>query len=163
MSRNTRKPPIVAELARVQAGIPKSGDFGYRSRRLSVGLLVSLSPCLLVCLLVGCGGERLYDVSGTVTWKGKPVPKGLVFFDPDAAKGATGGQGFANIQDGKFTTTVDGRGVRGGPHRIRILGYDGKPSEELPFGQPLFDEHEESRDLPKADTQLAFDLPGKRK
>jgi hypothetical protein len=122
-----------------------------------------LAAAVLAGLAAGCGGERLYDVSGTVTWKGKPVPKGLVFFDPDVSKGAAGGQGFANIQDGKFTTAVDGRGVGGGAHVIRILGYDGRPSDEFPFGRPLFDEHQESRDLPKADSELAIALPAKKR
>jgi hypothetical protein len=130
-------------------------------RVFPVGLLALAA---LTVLSAGCGGgERLYDVSGTVTWKGKPVPVGLVFFDPDASKGTTGRQGFANIKAGKFTTAVDGRGVAGGAHIIRVLGYDGKPSDELPFGRPLFDEHQENRDLPKANSELAFDLPAKKK
>lgn len=127
------------------------------------GFRAGLLAAALAVLLAGCGGERLYDMSGTVTWKGKPIPKGLVFFDPDATQGTTGGQGFANIEDGKFTTAVDGRGVRGGAHFIRILGYDGKPSDELPFGRPLFDEHQEKRDLPKANAELAFDLSARKK
>ena len=64
-------------------------------------------------LVAGCAKseERLYTVSGTVTFNGKPVPMGLVFFDPDTSKGNSGRQGFANIQGGKFTTA---QGVRGG-------------------------------------------------
>lgn len=130
--------------------------------RVSKGFLTAgLAAALLAA--VGCGSEeRLYDVSGTVTFKGQPVPKGLVFFDPDAAKGTSGGQGFANIKDGKFTTAREGRGVRGGSYFVRVLGYDGKAANELPFGNPLFDEHQEQRELPKAPSELTFDLPVKR-
>jgi len=90
----------VAELVRVQAGNPKSGDFGYRTRSLCVRLLVSLSPCLLVCrllvslspcllvcLLAGCGGPRVVPVSGTATVDGKPLAGFVLTFTPDAEKG----------------------------------------------------------------------------
>lgn len=122
------------------------------------------APALLVGLLAGCGNsERLYDVAGTVSWNGKPVPAGLVFLDPDAAKGGTGRQGFANIKDGKFTTAVDGRGIAGGMYVIRVLGYDGKARDELPFGMPLFDEHQEARELPAANSELTLAVPTKKK
>lgn len=119
---------------------------------------------LLSCLLLGCGSsERLYDVTGTVTWNGKPVPMGLIFLDPDASKGATGRQGFANIKDGKFTTAVEGRGIAGGMYVVRVLGYDGKPRDELPFGAPLFEEHLEFRELPAANSELSLTIPAKKK
>jgi hypothetical protein len=111
----------------------------------------------------GCGGERLYDVSGTVSYNGTPVPTGLVFFDPDPTQDPGGTQGFAEVHDGKFNTAVGGRGVRGGHYTVRILGYDGKASNELPKGHPLFSEHQEKRELPQANSELTFDLPGSKK
>ena len=94
---------------------------------------------------------------------GKPIPAGNVFFDPDPTKGGTGTQGFANIHNGKYTTAVNGRGVRGGAYNVRILGYDGKSANEAPLGQPLFNEYEEKRDLPAADSEVNFDIPKRRK
>jgi hypothetical protein len=117
-----------------------------------------------VAAAVGCGGpeDRLYNVSGTVTHNGRPVPKGLIFFDPDTAKGASGTQGFANIRDGKYTTADKGRGVRGGgPYHVRVSGFDGKEANEAPFGQPLFPEHTLTKDLPPADTELNVDVKKK--
>jgi hypothetical protein len=122
--------------------------------------------CFSVAALAvaGCAdGEKTYDVTGTVTHDGKPVAKGLIFFDPDATKKATGPQGFANITDGKFTTADKGKGVRGGAYTIRINGFDGKEAPEAPFGQALFPEHTESRELPKANTELKIDVPVKKK
>jgi hypothetical protein len=115
-------------------------------------------------LVAGCAKseEKLYVVSGTVTFNGKPVPMGLVFFDPDTSKGNSGLQGFANIQGGKFTT-VKGQGVRGGAYSIRVLGYDGKSGNDLPMGHPLFNEYEVKKELPQADSELNLDIPAKRR
>ena len=123
----------------------------------------ALCFALAVLAVAGCdSGEKTYDVTGTVTHDGKPVTKGLIFFDPDATKKATGPQGFANIKDGKFTTAENGRGVRGGPYTIRINGFDGKEAPEAPFGQALFPEYTESRELPKANTEVKIDVPKKK-
>jgi hypothetical protein len=123
-----------------------------------VGFLLAL----LVC--IGCMGEdKLYNVSGTLTPEGKPIPKGLIFFDPDSTKGTTGTQGFANIKDGKFDTADQGKGIRGGSYVIRISGFDGKEANEAPFGQALFPEYQEKRDLPKENSKLDIDVPGKKK
>lgn len=117
-----------------------------------------------VALAAGCDGEEtLYDVCGTVTFDGKPIPKGLIFFDPDAAKGGSGMQGFANIVDGKFDTAREGKGVRGGAYVIRVNGYDGKEAAEAPFGQYLFPEHEEKRDLPAKNSELTIEVKKKPK
>jgi hypothetical protein len=119
---------------------------------------------LAMLVLVGCKAEdKLYDVSGMLTHAGKPIPKGLIFFDPDSAKGTTGTQGFANIKDGKFDTADHGKGIRGGAYVIRVSGFDGKEANEAPFGQTLFPEYQEKRELPKANSKLDIDVPGKKK
>ena len=118
---------------------------------------------LFLALAAGCGqGEKLYDVSGTATYDGKPIPAGIIYFDPDPMKGGTGTQGFASIIDGKYTTAVNGRGIRGGPYAVRITGYDGKAANEAPLGRPLFDEYELKKDLPAADSELNLDIPKKK-
>jgi hypothetical protein len=128
-----------------------------RSLRLGI---VFCGPAVLA--LVGCRAEdKRYDVSGTVTYAGKPIPKGLIFFDPDASKGMAGTQGFANIRDGKFDTAKHGKGIRGGPYVVRVSGFDGKEASEAPFGQPLFPEYQEKRDLPAANSTLDIDVPRK--
>ena len=118
---------------------------------------------VLLAVAAGCGeGERLYDVSGRVTSNGRPVPAGIIYFDPDPMKGGSGPQGFASIKDGKYTTAVEGRGVRGGSYIIRVTGYDGKTANEAPLGKPLFDEHEVRKDLPAANSELDFAIPSKK-
>src|SRR5204862_378695 len=63
---------------------------------------------------VGCGESRV-EVSGEVTFDGKPVPAGRIYFNPDFTKGNDGPQGYADIKDGKFDTRNKGKGACGGP------------------------------------------------
>jgi hypothetical protein len=112
-------------------------------------------------LLAGCGGgEQLHDVSGTITFEGKPIPKGLIFFDPDSSKGTTGTQGFANIEAGRYDTAVagKGKGIRGGAYTIRISGFDGVVGPEAPFGKFLFPEHQLTKELPAQKQTFDYDV-----
>ena len=115
-----------------------------------------------VCSVVFVAGcvrkEPIYDVSGTISYDGKPIPKGLIFFDPE--KDTPGTQGFANIENGKFDTSVagKGKGIRGGLYTIRIGGFDGKEGPEAPFGQSLFPEHQFTKELPAEKQTLDYDV-----
>lgn len=129
---------------------------------------MGLSPriCVRVSLLMlglavfaGCSKqEKLYRVSGTVNYGGKPVPKGVIHFDPQA----DGPAGFANILDGKYDTAQQGKGVRGGAYNIRINGFDGKEANEAPFGQALFPEYTGTKELPQQDSTYDLDVPRSR-
>jgi hypothetical protein len=126
------------------------------------------AAAVLTCfgfMLLGCGeNEKLYDVSGTITFEGEPIPKGLIFFDPDSTKGTAGTQGFANIENGKFDTAAagKGKGIRGGTYNIRISGFDGKEAPEAPFGKFLFPEEQLTKDLPKQNQTFDYDVKKKR-
>lgn len=118
----------------------------------SASLLILVTVSLT--LLNGCGDSdpRKYHVKGTVTYKGAPIPAGTIQFSP--AGGNTGPAGYADIVDGKFDTSAEGsKGTVGGAHRITINGFDGngKPQDELPLGEPLFEEYQIEKDLPKED------------
>ena len=116
---------------------------------------------LAILAAPGCDrGPILFQVTGQVTFGGKPLPAGVIYFDPDYMKKNDGPQGYAHIKDGQFSTrAVGGRGVIGGPHLARIEGFDGQPASELPMGRPLFTNFSQPIDLPKADTQVTFDVP----
>jgi hypothetical protein len=131
---------------------------------LSRPRLLVIVPALLV-LAIGCGQSepKLFPVSGTVSYDGSPIPAGLIYFDPDVTKGGSGQQGFAKINQGKFDSTVEGLGIKGGPYVVRVLGFDGKPADEAPFGAALFPEYTESRDLPKSKSEVTIDVPKKKK
>jgi hypothetical protein len=122
---------------------------------VALGAVAAFLPTL------GCGPTEppLFDVSGTVSYLGKPVPKGMVYFDPDAAKGTQGQMGFAEVIDGQFDTKKEGKGVRGGPYNIRVSGFDGKPAYEMPYGKPLFNEYRTTKDFPKEPSTFTVEVP----
>ncbi len=112
----------------------------------------------------GGGGPTRYTVTGTVTFRGQPVPYGRIDFEPDTEQGNSGPFGTAEIRQGRYTTARS-RGVVGGPHVVRILGSDGVPLEVAdegsvdPRGMPLFPEYTERVDLPHKNTTWDFDVP----
>jgi hypothetical protein len=56
-----------------------------KSKR-SLWRLGGLCACVWIAL-VGCGGPKTVPVHGTATLEGKPLDRGVVFFNPDASKG----------------------------------------------------------------------------
>jgi hypothetical protein len=128
--------------------------------RLSPRGSAALAWILGLAALAGCGPseEKLYRVSGVVTYNGKPIPKGLIFFDPKA----DGPQGFANIVNGNYDTAQQGKGVRGGAYDVRVNGFDGKQVNDAPFGNPLFLEYTGTKDLPQEDSTYDLDVPKSR-
>ena len=127
--------------------------------RASPHWLAAMALVFGLVALAGCTkGEKLYRVSGVVTHNGKPIPKGLIHFDPQS----DGPQGFANIVDGKYDTAQQGQGVRGGSYAVRVNGFDGKEANEAPFGQALFPEYTGTKDLPEADSTYDLDVTKSR-
>jgi hypothetical protein len=132
-----------------------------RQKQLLTGRLV---PWLLgFALFSGCSsGERTYQLSGAITYDGKPVPAGHIVFEPDTNANNNGGSGFAKIKDGHYDTSIlDGRGTVGGPHVVRIYGTDGIPRGELLNGIPIFQEYYTNADLPKKNGAVDFTVPKK--
>ena len=123
-------------------------------------LLLAAAFIVAASAVVGCSSEeKRFDVSGTVTYQGQGVPKGLIFFDPTDG----GPQGFANIQDGKYDTAAQGKGIRGGKYSVRVNGFDGKEAAEAPFGQPLFLEHTFTKELPAQSQTFDYEVPKAKK
>ncbi len=122
-----------------------------------------LAIALLLPIFLGCSsGEKIYDLSGAITYQDKPVPAGHIVFEPDTTAGNSGAPGFAKIKDGRYDTRVlEGRGIVGGPHLVRILGLDGIPRGELLNGSPVFPEYSTTADLPKGNGTHDFSVPKK--
>ncbi len=132
------------------------------TRRAGFAVLAGL------CALVGCGrggsASNVIPVTGTVTVGGKPLPLGMIVFEPDPAKGNRGPQGHANIKAGRFDTRQSGKGVVVGAQIVRITGGDGvNPEAFTPFGNLLFEEFSTRIELTRETTELTFDVPVPKK
>lgn len=119
-----------------------------------------------ICLTcAGCGGDPGYNLSGKVTFAGKPIPQGKIYFTPDGAKGNTGAPGYADIKDGTYNTaSAGGKKHIGGPMQIRIEGFDptekgeDSPSEAFTI-KALFPSYDMTADLDKSAATKDFDVP----
>ncbi|WP_206668911.1 hypothetical protein [Bremerella volcania] len=120
---------------------------------------------MLIPLAIGCqkqDGPIRYDVSGTVTYKGAPVPGGSVVFTPDKQKGNSGPQGTARIVDGHYDTARNGRGTVGGPHHVHVIATEAMTAEAAELQGPLA-EHTFELDLPQDETTQDLEIPASRK
>lgn len=83
---------------------------------------LALFLALLSCSLTGCGSSRktpdTYPVTGTVTYRGSPLPEVNVIFHPDKGRQAMGTTG----PDGRFSlsTFKSGDGAVPGHHRVAV-------------------------------------------
>ncbi|MEX0793342.1 MAG: hypothetical protein WD045_09415 [Pirellulaceae bacterium] len=121
--------------------------------------LLVVSWALFISL--GCSpdsGVTRYNVTGQVTYNGVPVPMGEISFDP-LEQGIGGG--FAPINDGRFDTTIDGRGHLGGEHRVQIVGFKGwiDPSDPDKGAIPLFTPYETTVDFSNGTSTMDFEVP----
>lgn len=121
-------------------------------------LMPSPGVALLAGLLTGCSGSGPYDVSGTVTFRGKPVPIGLVVIEPDASHGNTGTQTQGLIQDGSYRT-LPGLGAIAGPVVVTVSANDGQPKPAWPFGKLLFKTYQFRCELPHHSSTLNIEVP----
>lgn len=112
-------------------------------------------------LTAGCGeaSKDRYYVMGTVTFDGRPVPEGVIYFDPDLKRGNSGVQGVAIIRNGAFDTRDTGRGVSSGPYLARVQGFAPESAESGSRKAPLFGEYMIPVDLPKDPVPQKLDVP----
>nr|WP_235989738.1 hypothetical protein [Bremerella alba] len=115
---------------------------------------------LLLCIGVGgCNsGDSTVHLTGHVTHDGKPVPRGTITFSPDTQQGNSGHGSKAIIYDGTYTTQ-ESFGLVGGPHMVRIEGFNGVAHGDNLDGKLLFKPHEESYDLPMESGEYDFEIP----
>ncbi|MCR9120368.1 MAG: hypothetical protein NXI22_25810 [bacterium] len=132
------------------------------------GLILPLPALVLLTLLfAGCGGRTdkpNYRAEGTVTFQGKPIPQGEIWFIPDVAAGNEGAAGSAKIIDGKYDTSADGIGYIAGENLIRISGFDGvaftdSEGNMMAQGRPLFKSYETKQTLEAGGGTFDFDVP----
>lgn len=127
--------------------------------RWSLRLLAAffLGAAALGC--VNSEGAGQFHVSGTATFDGQPIPAGKIVFTPDIAAENKGPQGFADIRDGKYDTSMGGQGVVGGKHDVQIQGFDASVTPGGAPPKPLFIEYTLKADLPKENSTQDFVVP----
>lgn len=139
------------------------GHFSIRAG--SVVLPTSLASLALVCLVftVGCGkpGNR---VTGAVTFDGRPVPAGKVYFKPDGEAGNSGATGYADIVDGRYDTSAEGaRNVGTGAMIISVEGNEpqaaGEGADADVTAKVLFLGYEIRQDIASGDVTLDIAVP----
>jgi hypothetical protein len=89
-------------------------------RCVSRSLQLGAAGALAVVILVGCGGDRGPErviVSGTVTYRGKPLPDGIIRCVP--LPSCPGPTSAAAILAGKYKVDSHG-GVPVGTHKVQI-------------------------------------------
>ena len=93
----------------------KSGNF---AQAIAIGLVaLGLWSCG-----AGPDGPSRHDLTGTITYDGKPIPGGVVSFAPDATQGNSGPGSTGTILYGVYQTRP-GKGIVGGAYVVTIDGY----------------------------------------
>lgn len=115
---------------------------------------------LLLLGLVGCNSKpKLTEISGTVTFKGQPIPAGDVSFTPDVS--VVGGQlQMYMVKDGKYDSTqTPEMGLLPGKYKVRINGYDGKQIPNYFSGKQIFNPVEEQIEITSGKMTKDFVIP----
>lgn len=125
----------------------------------ALALVVMGSAVIAGCGSGGSGIDR-FPIEGQVTFENAPVPSGTIMFEPDAEQGNQGPAAMADIKGGRYRITKD-KGVVGGPHLIRVLGYgaDAGGSEADGGSDMLFPEFSQKVDIDKKPSILDVDVP----
>lgn len=82
---------------------------------------------VLICATMsGCGKSGIATVSGTLTYKGKPVTNAFINFVPETGRPSMG----ETDKDGRFTLTYDPqtKGAQIGKHRVFV---DHNPTADM--------------------------------
>lgn len=130
--------------------------------RINLSKLVAMSA-ILVGPCWGCGSSSgalpsLIPVKGKVTYKGQPVTKGRIQFEPDGYGRPASGSLQA---DGTFelTTLKPGDGVVAGEHRVSIVELDKSLAKDRAlkkYGSP--NSSKLTAEVSPEKTEFTFDL-----
>jgi hypothetical protein len=83
--------------------------------------VVLCGTVLLAVFAAGCGssdGPERFDVSGTLTYEGKPIPYGIIVFSNKETLYDTG----CTIEDGEYESQ-DGKGHTGGKFKVSVEAW----------------------------------------
>jgi hypothetical protein len=93
----------------------------------SVRIMILCGAALLLPL-AGCGGDGLKEIHGTITYRGQPLPKGVIEFLPPDGNGPTAA---APVVNGEFKLRVGC-----GRKAVRIQGFRASGKRAYSSGPP---------------------------
>ncbi|MCE3017564.1 MAG: hypothetical protein ACK56W_00475 [Pirellula sp.] len=123
-------------------------------------VVIGLLLCCVTLFVSGCDSKPpMAQISGTVTFKGKPIPAGNVMFTPDV--NLSGGQiRMFNVKDGAYDSTKDpSPGLLPGKYEVTIQGYDGKQIPNFFQGKQIFNAVKEPFEVPAGTSKKDFVVP----
>jgi hypothetical protein len=128
---------------------------------------VAWLAAMIVVALAGCGGDEpfeRYEITGQVSYQGKPVENGSIVFEPQASAGNLAPTAYGKIEGGEFTTPKE-QGPTKGAYLVRVNGVDhSKMKPAAAPGEPvetpaLFPEHRFEVEIPPPDNRLEIVVP----
>jgi hypothetical protein len=116
---------------------------------------------LLLVLAAGCTKEPgPAQLSGTVTFKGQPVPAGWISFTPDAAAPeGYGGVKVLQIKDGVYDSSKQSPPLIPGPYQVKIAGFDGVVVPLYGQGKQIFNPVDDTFTVPEGKATKDFVIP----
>src|SRR5262245_49689908 len=113
---------------------------------------------VLLALAAGCSSKpKMAQLSGTVTFKGQPVPAGWISFTPEAG---TGSVKVCQIKDGAYDSSKEpDPGIFPGRNLIRIAGFDGKKIPYWGQGKQIFNPIDDAIDIQTGVSTRDFVIP----
>src|SRR5947208_2615117 len=91
---------------------------------------------------IGCSSKpKPAQLSGTVTFKGQPVPAGYISLAPDVGNGGRGPQRVFQIKDGVYDSAKENQpGHTPDKYIVHIAGFDGVRIPRYGQGKQIFNE-----------------------
>lgn len=113
-----------------------------------------------VLLMTGCESKpATTEISGTVIFKGQPIPAGDVSFTPDVSI-PNGQMQMYMVKDGKYSSAdTPGSGLLPGKYKVRIAGYDGKQVPMFFSGKQIFNAIEREIVVTEGSMTQDFEVP----
>lgn len=95
-----------------------------------------LTGAVSLAVVIGCGDDgglgKRYPVSGKITYQGKPVPLGNIFFVPVKAEAGRAASGAINSEGWYKLSTAGGEdGAYAGDYKIRIMALESDNTQVL--------------------------------
>ncbi|MEQ1825948.1 MAG: hypothetical protein ABL921_08365 [Pirellula sp.] len=131
-----------------------------------MGRVCAASVIAVLLLAPGCGdGLDRFRVRGTVTYEGKPVEAGMIFFEPTSSAGSIAPTTYLSIKAGKYDAGSEG--PTKGKYRVTVGGFDRanekKDGEGTVFTPSLFPDYKFETEIPPENNVLDIEVPSKKK